>query len=183
MGNGALEAASGNATAVASLGGRASAFLADYVVIFGYLVLLRALAAVFPSVRSWFASESSAHASAFLFLTLPVCAYFFLCEGSKFGATVGKRLLHIRVVNPSGEPLGFTRSMIRTVVKFTPWELSHTALWRIHFGVPLAAGSAAFWFLVATWSLILVYGATLIFNRRHRALYDLIAGSEVVRNP
>ncbi len=126
---------------------------------------------------------SSAHASAFLLLTVSICAYFFLCEGSRPGATLGKRLLHIRVVNLSREPLGFRRSFIRTLLKFTPWELSHAALWRIRFGVPLVAGSASFWLLAAGWGLVLLYGLTLIFDRRHRALYDLIAGSEIVETP
>src|SRR5690625_6907242 len=64
-------------------------------------------------------------------ITLPVSLYFVLCECSKGQGTLGKRKVGIRVVDGLGQRIGFSRSILRTVVKFLPWEIAHFGIWHI----------------------------------------------------
>lgn len=63
-------------------------------------------------------------------LTLPVVSYFAFSEWLA-GATLGKHLLSLRVAELSGNRLTLPRSLVRSGVKFLPWEISHTALYRV----------------------------------------------------
>jgi hypothetical protein len=40
------------------------------------------------------------------------------------------------VVRTDGERLTFARALARTLLKFVPWELSHTLIWQIRFAQP-----------------------------------------------
>jgi len=79
--------------------------------------------------------------------------YFPVLEGIK-GYTPGKLILHIRVVNDKGNPPGFLRAVIRTLLKFieaNPFFLG---------GVPA--------------------GIVAMFSSTHQRLGDMAAGTYVV---
>lgn len=78
-------------------------------------------------------------------------AYYIYFEGGKGNATPGKRLLQIKVNDRNGLPIGYKQALKRYIGR-----LVSTAI----FGIG---------FLVA------------LFNRQHRTLHDLIAGTIVVR--
>ncbi|MFE4242020.1 RDD family protein [Peribacillus butanolivorans] len=83
-----------------SLGTRIIAFLWDYVIISGYLLLLFGVSffarpLLIPLFR---ASSLSAEITEFLLITLPVYLYFAISEGVKLHATWGKRKMGIVVV-------------------------------------------------------------------------------------
>ena len=65
-------------------------------------------------------------------------------------------------------------------MKFVPWELAHAAIWQY-----TAAGSDELLLpnvlLAASWLLVIINVAMAVFDRRHRALHDRLAGSLVVR--
>ena len=82
-------------------------------------------------------------------LVVPV-AYFVLSHGTA-GQTLGKRLLGARVVDESGEPIGYLRALGRCVA---------TIVAAIPFGLGLAAAG---------------------FRRDRRGLHDFLAGTRVVR--
>ncbi len=67
------------------------------------------------------------HGIALATLTLPAVLYFALADWR--GATLGKRLLGLRVVGEDGEPLRLGRSLLRSAVLLIPWEIAHTAIW------------------------------------------------------
>ena len=67
----------------------------------------------------------TAQAIGFLSMTLPVTLYFSIMEGSKWGATLGKRIVGLRVFTMCGERLSFSRALLRNGLKFVPWELGH----------------------------------------------------------
>jgi uncharacterized RDD family membrane protein YckC len=122
---------------------RIRAFLLDYLIIAAYLVLLviisvglgfGPLCSVF---RAMFADPNRSEFSAFLMLVLPVILYFALLECSPWQATWGKRKMGLCVVDTHGARLSFPRSLVRSLLKFLPWELTHACLWRIP-GWPLA---------------------------------------------
>src|SRR6266700_6114714 len=125
-----------SAMTFANIWQRIGAFLLDYLIIAAYLVLLviisvglgfGPLRSVF---RAMFADPNSSELSAFLLLVLPVILYFALFESSSWQATWGKRKLGLRVTGTHGERLSLGRSLVRSIIKFVPWELTHARLWR-----------------------------------------------------
>ena len=67
----------------------------------------------------------TAPAIGFLSMTLPVTLYFSMMEGSKWAASLGKRIVGLRVFTLRGERLSFSRAFLRKGLKFVPWELGH----------------------------------------------------------
>ena len=177
--------------APAAAGIRIKAFAFDYLVIAAYLALLVGVGLFMtfgPSAAEWGAFMSDpvrADAFSFLVLVLPVILYFALSEGSEARATWGKRRAGIEVVGPGGGRFGLGRSLLRSSLKFLPWQMAHTAMLHIP-GVPMSPGEAPVWslpLLVVSWSLVALYllGLTRIGGRR--TLYDRAAGTTVVRAP
>lgn len=116
-------------------------------------------------------------------VTLPTVLYFALCEASAWQATLGKRALGLCVLpeSPAGGrsrlPLG--RSLVRSAVKFVPWELSHTALWHTP-GWPLRPEPVAITYLGPALSLALAgWYVISLFTAGGRTPYDRAAGSRV----
>jgi uncharacterized RDD family membrane protein YckC len=111
-------------------------------------------------------------------ISLPVVLYWVLTEGSSWQATVGKRLLGIRV-SRNGPNVGIARAFIRSAVKFLPFELGHlafalpTPIWRA------GAGEFRVGFLA---SALLLAGNVLLvaFESDRRAIHDWLARTAVV---
>ena len=163
---------------------RSGAFALDYLLIAAYLVVIVGLGALLrllaPSVAATlFGGPLIGELSGFLALTLPISLYFVLHEASPAGATWGKRRLGLRVVDAAGGRLGLGRSALRTALKFVPWELAHSLIWRYAFAgdhppAYLDIGLAVVWLLIAGTL------AAVLLDRQHRSLYDLLAGTRVV---
>ena len=170
---------------------RIGAFLLDYFIIAAYLVLLVIISVglgfgpLRRVFRAMFANPNSSEFSAFLLLVLPVILYFALFECSSWQATWGKRRMGLRVTDTHGARLSFPRSLLRSLLKFLPWELTHACLWRIP-GWPLAPNTPSPIItagLVLVWVLVAVYLASMIMSKKHQALYDWIAGTSVIVVP
>lgn len=166
---------------------RVAAFALDYAVIAAYIGLLTGLGfAVRAALHQHLAlprtdaEKLQGHAVAFLTLTLPVALYFALSEASRSQATLGKRALGLRVMTTDGARVPVGRSLLRSSVKFAPWEIAHTAIWHTPgqpFVSPPAAGNIAGYALAlagASW-----YAASLFIGDR-RTPYDRVAGAMVV---
>jgi uncharacterized RDD family membrane protein YckC len=164
---------------------RVAAFAADYIAIAAYVSLLTAAGFALRDSAAFaalFARPATAHAIGFLTLTLPVILYFAAFESSGKQATPGKRLLGLVVATTDGGRTGFFRALVRSAVKFVPWELSHTLLWRI----PRGAGGESLpgWAIAGfavVWILVLAYLVGLFRGPAHRTPYDLLAGTLVLR--
>jgi uncharacterized RDD family membrane protein YckC len=61
----------------------------------------------------------------FISMTLPIIFYFSICEASAWQATIGKRILSLRVAGTKTDRIPFSRILLRNIVKFAPWELGH----------------------------------------------------------
>jgi uncharacterized RDD family membrane protein YckC len=168
----------------ATLWQRIKAFALDYIVIAGYLVLVIALGVgmnlALPNlVQTLFANRISGQIISFMLVTLPVTLYFVLLESSPRQATWGKRKMGLRVVDRDGSRLSFAHALGRTVLKFIPWELSHTLIWQVRFAQPegeplISAGFVLVWLLV---------GANLLslwLTKKHQTLYDWFTGTYVI---
>lgn len=169
---------------------RIAAFALDYLLIAGYLVVLAIVSSFLtfsPLKEEWQGLISSPERLDFLaFLTsiLPVILYFTLLESSKGGATWGKYRMGLRVVHMSGERLSRGRALVRSAVKFLPWQLAHTCLFHIP-GWPMEPQETPVWViagLVLTWVAIGFYVVSLVVGPRRRTPYDWISGSQVVRS-
>ena len=98
----------------ASIGARIGAALVDLVLVAALFVLLGIL---FDKAETTGTSASInlTGVIAGLFFGLSV-AYFWLTE-ARSGRTLGKALLHLRVVGTDGAPLGLGRSALRTLLR------------------------------------------------------------------
>ena len=150
---------------------RVAAYLIDYLVIAAYIALLTS-----ASQRLDFALSGNpalGQLVAFVVLTLPVVLYFAVSEASPWQGTLGKRALSIRVVaHGAGGRLSFRRTLLRAALKFAPWELAHSVLWRVE-GWPLGFALSLLW---AGWYLL------SLFVGSRRTIYDRAAASVVVRS-
>jgi uncharacterized RDD family membrane protein YckC len=179
----------GGAPPVATAGPwrRILAFALDYLLIAAYLLVLAALSVLILSTslaagfRALWANALDAELSGFLLLTLPVVLYFAIFESSPRQATWGKRVLGLRVVDQSGERLAVPHSLLRSALKFLPWELAHFTIWHFVFAA-LRQASPPAWTIVALTVVYVLAGAYLLFLfiGRHRTPYDRVAGSSVV---
>ena len=117
----------------------------------------------------------------FLLTVLPVTLYFAVQEGGPAHATWGKRRAGLVVVGMDGRPVRFGRALLRSAVKFLPWQLAHTSLLHIPGWPfePTEPGPMVVAGLIAAQGLVLVYVGTMLFTPSHRTPYDWVAGTQV----
>jgi len=172
----------------AGLRPRLFAFALDYLLIAVYVIVLTAVALLAAStplrglLAPLLATPASRDAVTFLTLVLPVILYLALQEGSARQGTWGKRKLGLRVTALDGGQLPLGRALVRSVVKFLPWQIAHTCLFHIP-GWPLAPSAPPGWVLAGfglVWLLVTTYLAMLGFSQSHRTPYDRLAGSKVL---
>lgn len=160
---------------------RLTAFGVDYLLILLYMGLLAASSFIVAPTLARLDTPWRAQLLGFVALTLPVTLYFAVSEGVA-GATIGKRVFGLVVTDLSGAPLSLEQSIIRSAVKFVPWELGHTAVHRLVFwtteGEPLPSWQVGFLGIFYALSLLLAAWFTFsLFSGERRTLYDRIAGS------
>jgi len=168
---------------------RTLAFLLDYILIVVYIgvLIVVSISLGFGPLRAvflkLFADPNSSEITAFLLLVVPVILYFALFECSPRQATWGKQRMGLLVTNTHGKRLSLARSLLRSLLKFVPWELTHACLWRIP-GWPLAPKVfplISVVGLVLVWVIVGVYVLSLFVSKIHQTLYDLLAGTRVVK--
>ena len=168
----------------AGLWQRVKAFLFDYSIILGYLIAITVLGLLlrqFTSGFEWlFADRVRAQGTVILILTLPVSLFFALGDASLKQGTWGKRRVGLKVKDKNGDRIGLGRSLLRTGLKFIPWELSHTVLWEIAFSN--GASSVLINYGYAFVYLLIGLNITsVLLTKTNQSLYDLLAGTYVVQ--
>jgi uncharacterized RDD family membrane protein YckC len=162
---------------------RVGAFALDYIIILGYLlavVFLSLLVNSLFSANQWlFADRIRAQFVAFLIVTLPVTLYFAISESSARQATWGKQRLKLKVVDRDENRIGFWRSLGRTLLKFVPWELSHTLIWQIYFSPQTESVWINYGFALV-YLLIGLNLLSLVLTKTKQALYDLLTHTYVI---
>lgn len=112
----------------------------------------------------------------FLTMTLPTWAYFTVMECFGWKATLGKRLMGVRVEGQIGA------IMQRNIFKFLPWEIAHTGLW---FGMaqPLSSPPNMVGIILLTGSMAMVtmyfFG---LFTPSGLTLYDRLSGTRITKH-
>jgi len=160
----------------------------DYLVILGYLAVLGTgglLLTLGPLGSDWSALVSTPWRMdllAFFTTVLPVIAYFTWSEQSVAGATWGKKRVGLKVVGLDGRRLSAGKALLRSVAKFLPWQMAHTALLHIP-GFPMAPTdppSWTVWVMGAMWALVVAYLVGLTPLCGGRTIYDRLSSSQVI---
>lgn len=162
---------------------RAGAFTLDYIPILIYLLavalLFLLLNTFFDIDQLLFADRILAQLTAFLLVTLPVLLYFALGESSARQGTWGKRRLGLKVADIDGNRIPFGRALARNLLKFIPWELSHTLIWEIRFTSQTDSMLIGYGFALV-YLLIGVNILALVMNKKRQTLYDLVVKTYVI---
>ncbi|MDH4139943.1 MAG: RDD family protein [Coriobacteriia bacterium] len=171
--------------AAAGLWPRSLAFALDLVPIAVYLAALAAVgltvSVLLPSLsETLFGGPLVAEVFGFVTLTLPVIVYFALSESSTWQASWGKKRMNLVVADMSGNRIGLARSMLRSTLKFVPWELAHFFVWRISFSSDPSSSVYA-WGFGAVWLLVGANVVAMVVTTRKRTVYDVAAGTVVVK--
>lgn len=163
-----------------SLGTRIIAFLWDYVIISGYIILLIGVSFLIrPLLTPLFTTNPlTAEVTGFLFITLPVYLYFAVCEGAASHATWGKRKVGVMVTGINGQSIGLGSSLFRSALKFFPWELAHFTIW--HMVIPSDySESFVNSLLTVVYVLVLIYLISPLWSKNKQTMYDLAAGTVI----
>jgi len=160
---------------------RAAAMTIDLLIVAGYAVILAIVTTILfrmTSARHLMDSAWKRDGVAFLTLILPTILYFSFQESSSRQATYGKRKMRLKVIDAHGDRLSTGRALLRSGIKFLPWQMAHTAVFQIWDG-----NASAFFFALSLLAqiIVVIYLLALLFNKQHRTLYDRLAGSAVVR--
>ncbi len=165
---------------------RLVAFALDYVPILGYILVLLAIGigitlSAGPLER--LGSTLVMNLIAFGLLVGPVILYFTMQESSSKRGTWGKRKLGLQVVDLRGRTLSKKRALVRSAVKFLPWQIAHTSILGIK-GLPFAAeepSTLVLAGLISVYMLAAVYVIWALVLKTHRTPYDILSGSCVVQ--
>ena len=162
---------------------RVGAFALDYIIILSYLLGLFFISllinTLFDASQWLFADRIRAQFVAFLLVTLPITLYFAVSESSPRQGTWGKGRLKIKVAGRDGNRVGLWRSLGRTLLKFIPWEISHTLIWEIYFSPQTEAVWLNYGFALV-YLLIGLNIGSLVITRTHQTLYDLLTQTYVI---
>jgi len=156
---------------------RVSAFVIDLsiVAVWAAIAGLVALALGWIGVR--FETAASRDALAFVTLILPVTLTFAYQEAGPRQATFGKRRMGLVVVDRRGNSLAPGRSLARSALKLLPWQLGHSAVFRL-----VADADSVAWLIVSlvAQAIVMVSLSKVVLGAHGRALHDVVAGTRVV---
>jgi len=117
----------------------------------------------------------------FLSISLPMWLYFTLTESTPYQATVGKRLMGLKVTDLEGQRLSLPAALWRTICKLGFFEIGHLSFL---FPTPMfdePNPSFRIGFAIVITLMILYYALTFITPRR-QSLHDLVVKTLVVRS-
>ncbi len=114
-------------------------------------------------------------------LTLPVATYFIVAESGDLQASIGKRLVKIKVTDAAGNRASLRAVAIRTTVKLVPWEIAHLCIHHTisDAGVGRPANPLLMIGLITSNVLLLMSVSCVILRRDRRGLHDLVAGTKL----
>ena len=101
-----------------------------------------------------------------------VVGAYFLLSWVRGGQTLGMRPWRIRVTDANGAPAGWARALLRLAVAALPLLLLLL--------YPMVSMKAALYAPLAGWAVLLLPAP---FDPRRRAVYDMVAGTEIRRLP
>lgn len=135
----------------------------------------------------WMRSGLWLEAYVLVTVSFPVWLYFALSESSAWQATLGKRLLGLRVTGLAGQHLSFGQALLRTVIKLLPWEFTHlivtlpTPMWTDpQAGADDPVMGLRYALFSGVYILLGVYLVTIWVTPRKQSVHDLVAQTLVI---
>lgn len=119
----------------------------------------------------------------FITLTVPVSLYFIVTESGKWQASFGKRVVHIKITDHKGNKPSLRSIIVRTIIKFLPWELAHICI-QIMFSLNQESQSSnplLLTGLIISNVLLLLYILTILFRHDHGGPYDVVARTRLIK--
>jgi len=160
---------------------RIKAFAWDYLVILIYILIISILFWFIQVANTWlFANRITSQLTIFFSLTLPIIFYFTFAESSIKQASFGKQKMGLKVSDANGNQISFFRALIRNILKFLSWEISHTLIWQINFYPntnPLLI-NIGFGFVYLLIGLNIL---CILITKTRQTLYDLIMSTFVIK--
>lgn len=164
---------------------RLFAYWLDMVLAFSVLGGVQALLAMTVGFPSWDGFGQNAwllEGWVLLTISAPTWIYFIISDVHG-GATVGKRLLGLRVELAAGGRVSVKQALGRTAIKLLPWEISHVAVMLptpllLPETIPTIGQNAGLF--IANMAIV-IYVAGLVADRGVRALHDRVMATQVVR--
>ncbi len=123
------------------------------------------------------------HAWVFATVSVPFWVYYATQHASARRATVGKRLLGLRVSMMGGEGLTFRRALLRAVVMLVPFEWSHFVVLQLAVPDGGASEALALGGHLVTITLLGTYAAPIAITVGHRGIHDYLAKTVVEETP
>lgn len=157
--------------------------LIDLGIIIGYAVFLFALTRtvmVIFDIQPAIINPYLGQLIGFVTLTIPVVLYSYFTEKSARKATIGKRIVKLKVIKENADS---NRSiLIRNILKYLPWEMAHTGVhWIVYYDNNHLPVSAWIWtLLIVPQILVLAYFLSIIFSKGRSSVYDCIARTKVL---
>ena len=144
---------------------RWSAYMLDSLLIFAVMFIIT------HSIEIVFKHNQIRAVLYFIFFLI----YFVLFENSRLQATLGKRMMGIKVCGYNGQLLSFWRVLIRTLAKLVLIWLPFSLLDAIYEGRKSAMDDQ-----IMVFAPFFILFAMCAFTKYKQTLYDYIAGSVVV---
>lgn len=157
---------------------RVLAFLLDLGLVAGWALVAALVGMSLLRMGVALSTPAARDAFAFFTLVLPVTVTLAVQDSSSRQGTFGKRRIGLAVVDLSGERVSIGRSLARSGLKLLPWQLAHSAVFRL-VQDPASGGWLAVSILAQV--IVLVSLLTVVFSERRLAIHDLIAGTRVVQ--
>jgi len=164
---------------------RVGAYIIDCVILFvGLIVWQAALYVVNPLIAIFRSGQQPTGTQLQLWVfataTIPFLLCFALMLRSARQATLGMRLLKLKVIDVDGGCIGFGQTLLRSSVMLIPFELNHTVIF--HLSPRDVPPSTTFWLgLIGVWTVIAIYIASILLTTRRQSVHDLVAGTAVER--
>ena len=162
---------------------RIIAYFIDYLIVLTYIGILIFISVfLFDSLAkdTSFISPVKGQLLGFFTLTLPVFFYFYLSERGKYGATLGKRIMKLKVipVNPSQKK----KVGLRNILKFLPWEIAHTGIhwlfYYYHQQIELPVWISIL--LILPQIIVFAYLISVVKSKGKSSLYDHFSETKIV---
>jgi uncharacterized RDD family membrane protein YckC len=119
-------------------------------------------------------------------VSFPLWAYFIITEKSKKQATLGKRILGLKVQSVIAARIDIKESLFRTAIKLLPWEIAHLGLLPVYEAGGFQPDQGQFEFepnlaLYLSNAILLAFTIYFIAKKGKLTIHDRISGTEVVK--
>lgn len=111
--------------------------------------------------------------------SVPAWLYFWLSDRSSSGATLGKRLLKLKVAGTGNQPVLADAAFLRTAVKLLPWELVHVSAFALSVDMNAFTTTQTVGLVIAN-VLIFAYFLVAVMTKGTRTVHDFAARTHVM---